>query len=173
MSALCTAAEATLPLLNVAARTPAGRMSIPGFSGFTPQAGWLASVSPRIYSTQYKIPDFYRGSTWTLLASTRVLTQDVTVLGGGNFAFTGARWRPCGRGREQPLIFSLPSHRRVGRRGRPHVRAVDAHAAAQPPPLVQPRRVPLVQVRGGGDAVEEERRRDDGIGGANVILPWL
>ena len=83
----------TAARLQYADPTPAGRMSIPGFSGFTPQAGWLASVSPRIYSTQYKIPDFYRGSTWTVLGSAGVLTQDVTVLGGGNFAFTGGSSR--------------------------------------------------------------------------------
>ena len=51
------------------------RMRIPGFSGFNPQVGWRASVSPRIYSTQYKIPDFYRPSTWAVLGSQGVLTQ--------------------------------------------------------------------------------------------------
>lgn len=82
-------------------------MSIPNFSGFTPQVGWRASVSPRIYSTQYKIPDFYRGSTWTLLGSENVLTQDVTVLGGGNFAFTGAR----GRGGRNRRVNETPLRR--------------------------------------------------------------
>lgn len=93
-------------------------MHIPNFSGFTPQVGWRASISPRIYSTQYKIPDFYRGSTWTVLGSEGVLTQDVTVLGGGNFAFTGA----CAqrRGGLGP-VRSRTWMRRVGRRGRTHV----------------------------------------------------
>lgn len=56
---------------------------------FSPQLGWLATISPRVGASEVQIPDFYVGQTWSILNSTRVTTESVTILGGGNFAFLG------------------------------------------------------------------------------------
>ena len=53
---------------------------------FSVQVGWKSTISPRIYAFSYQIPDYYSPQSWTVWNSSRVTSEDVTILGSGNFA---------------------------------------------------------------------------------------
>ncbi len=48
----------------------------------------LATISSRIFSLGYQIPEGYRGGAWWVFNSSRVTTRNVALLGSGNFAFS-------------------------------------------------------------------------------------
>jgi hypothetical protein len=56
------------------------------FGLFFPPVGTLATISPRIAAAEYEIPDYYRGQSLSVLGSSDILVEDVTVTGSGNFA---------------------------------------------------------------------------------------
>lgn len=47
-----------------------------------------ATISSRIFSYGYQIPEGYRGGAWWVFNSSRVTTRRVTLLGSSNFAFS-------------------------------------------------------------------------------------
>lgn len=55
---------------------------------FPPLANLLASISPRVNAFGYQIPDGYIGGAYWVFNSSRVRSDDVTILGSGNFAVT-------------------------------------------------------------------------------------
>ena len=46
----------------------------------------LATISSRIFSLGFQIPEGYRGGAWWVFNSTRVTTKNVLLLGSSNFA---------------------------------------------------------------------------------------
>lgn len=47
-----------------------------------------ATISPRVFSFGYQIPDGYRGGAWWVFNSSYVTSSFITLYGSGNFAFT-------------------------------------------------------------------------------------
>jgi hypothetical protein len=85
-------------IVRVVGPTPGGPANAwrvapaPGFGcgAAAPASGGplLATISPRLNATKFEVPDFYRGQAWWVHASANVTTEDVVLLGSGNFAFT-------------------------------------------------------------------------------------
>jgi hypothetical protein len=56
-----------------------------GWASFTPSPGMLCTVSPRVNTSGFVIPDYYGGNALSVYGSASVAVRGVTLLGSGNF----------------------------------------------------------------------------------------
>jgi hypothetical protein len=91
----------------------------------------LATLSPRVFSYGYQIPEGYRGGAWWVFNSSRVATRRVTLLGSSNFAFT--EWGgEGGHVYDGVVLARAPGHLMSSNTVRLHRRAACAPAPRAP-----------------------------------------